>query len=52
MHLAGGEEYNGYWLDAHNGVVQPELMEIARQVLPNLRAVIFECHHYSLKKLG
>jgi uncharacterized protein len=21
VHLAGGEEYNGYWLDAHNGVV-------------------------------
>jgi uncharacterized protein len=55
VHLAGGEEYNGYWLDAHNGVVQPELMEIARQVLPqlpNLRALIFEVSPLLIEKVG
>jgi uncharacterized protein len=55
VHLAGGEEYNGYWLDAHNGVVQPELMEIARWVLPqlpNLRALIFEVSPLLIEKVG
>jgi uncharacterized protein len=55
VHLAGGEEYNGYWLDAHNGVVQPELMEIARRVLPqlpNLRALIFEVSPLLIEKVG
>jgi uncharacterized protein len=55
VHLAGGEEYNGYWLDAHNGVVQPELMEIARQLLPqlpNLRALIFEVSPLLIEKVG
>jgi uncharacterized protein len=55
VHLAGGEEYNGYWLDAHNGVVQPELIEIAQQVLPklpNLRALIFEVSPLLIEKVG
>jgi uncharacterized protein len=55
VHLAGGEEYNGYWLDAHNGIVQPELMTIARQVLPqlpNLRALIFEVSPLLIEKVG
>jgi uncharacterized protein len=55
VHLAGGEEYNGYWLDAHNGIVQPELMEISRQVLPqlpNLRALIFEVSPLLIEKVG
>jgi uncharacterized protein len=55
VHLAGGEEYNGYWLDAHNGVLQPELMEIARRVLPqlpNLRALIFEVSPLLIEKVG
>jgi uncharacterized protein len=55
VHLAGGEEYNGYWLDAHNGIVQPELMAIARWVLPllpNLRALIFEVSPLLIEKVG
>lgn len=45
MHLAGGQEYGGYWVDAHSGLADPELMDIARQVvprLPNLKAITFE----------
>jgi hypothetical protein len=35
----------GFWLDAHSGLVEPELIEIAAELiphLPNLRAIIFE----------
>lgn len=45
IHLAGGQEFNGYWVDAHSGLVSPRLLELARQVvpqLPNLKAIIFE----------
>lgn len=45
LHLAGGMEVSGYWLDAHSGAVPPEVMEIAAGLiphLPNLGAVIFE----------
>ncbi|SEG95889.1 Uncharacterized conserved protein, UPF0276 family [Nonomuraea solani] len=45
VHLAGGQEYAGYWVDAHSGPIAPEVMEYARQViprLPNLKAVIYE----------
>ncbi|AQZ63406.1 Uncharacterized protein conserved in bacteria, NMA0228-like [[Actinomadura] parvosata subsp. kistnae] len=45
VHLAGGQEYAGYWVDAHSGPVAPEVMECARQViprLPNLKAVVYE----------
>jgi uncharacterized protein (UPF0276 family) len=45
LHLAGGECERGFYLDAHSGVVDPELMEIATALvprLPNLRAITFE----------
>lgn len=45
VHLAGGFEYRGYWLDSHSGAIPAELVEIAHDVvprLPNLRALIFE----------
>ena len=45
MHIAGGMEMDGFWLDGHCDVVPDPLMEIARRVvpaLPNLRAIIFE----------
>lgn len=47
VHLAGGHEHQGYWLDAHSGPVPSELMELAAQIvprLPNLRAIIFELY--------
>lgn len=45
MHIAGGMEMDGFWLDGHCDVVPTQLMEIARRVvpaLPNLKALIFE----------
>ena len=45
VHLAGGLEQGGYWLDAHSGVVPDRLLELAEAVvpaLPNLRALMFE----------
>lgn len=45
LHLAGGETEHGFYLDAHSGLVEPELMEIAAALvprLPHLRAITFE----------
>ncbi len=45
VHLAGGDSFNGYWLDAHSGLVPPALMNLAAEIipyLPNLKAIIFE----------
>jgi uncharacterized protein len=45
VHLAGGFEMDGFWLDAHSGAIPDPLLEIARWVvpaLPNLKAIIFE----------
>jgi hypothetical protein len=45
IHLAGGFELEGFWLDAHSGVIPDRLFEITKQVvpaLPNLKAMIFE----------
>jgi uncharacterized protein len=45
VHLAGGFEMDGYWLDSHSGAIPEPLIEIAKNVisaLPNLKAIIFE----------
>ena len=45
IHLAGGFDMEGFWLDAHSGAIPDPLFEIAKQVvpsLPNLKAMIFE----------
>jgi uncharacterized protein len=45
VHLAGGKEQDGLWLDAHSDTPPAPLYEIAEQVLPelpNLGALIFE----------
>jgi uncharacterized protein (UPF0276 family) len=45
LHLAGGEYEGRFYLDAHSGLAEPELMEIAAALiakLPQLRAIIFE----------
>lgn len=45
IHLAGGEELDGYWLDAHSGVIPPPVLELAGELvpaLPHLGAIIFE----------
>jgi uncharacterized protein (UPF0276 family) len=55
VHLAGGSEYEGYWLDSHSGAMPEELIELALQVvprLPNLKALIFELFPPYLIKVG
>ena len=55
IHLAGGMEMSGYWLDAHSGAVPPEVMEIAARLipsLPNLGALIFEVLPEHLPRIG
>lgn len=45
LHVAGGFELDGYWLDAHSGLCPPPVMQLLREALPrlpNVRAVIFE----------
>lgn len=55
VHLAGGDLYGGFYLDGHSGAVAPELLAVARAVLPrldNLRAVVFEAMPDALARLG
>jgi uncharacterized protein len=55
IHLAGGQELNGFWLDAHSGAVPDPVMAIARELmpsLPNLGAAIFEVSPSSLRAFG
>ena len=55
VHLAGGFETNGYYLDAHVGPIDPELLALAAQIvprLPRLRALIYEAIPISLAAQG
>jgi uncharacterized protein (UPF0276 family) len=45
LHFAGGEREGGFYVDAHSGLAERELMDIAAALipkLPQLRAIIFE----------
>lgn len=55
VHLAGGFEMEGFWLDAHSGAIPDPLMAIAREViphLPNLKAMMFEVFASFLPHIG
>jgi len=55
VHLAGGFETNGYYLDAHVGSIDPELLALAAHIiprLPRLRALIYEAIPISLAAQG
>ena len=55
LHVAGGHEHLGYWLDAHSGGVPDDVLSIAQDVacaLPNLGAVVFEVLPEHLAALG
>ncbi|MDE1812255.1 MAG: DUF692 family protein [Thaumarchaeota archaeon] len=55
VHMAGGFEEDGYWLDAHSGEIQKEMLDISKQVipiLPNLRAITFEIYPSFISKVG
>ena len=55
VHLAGGMELSGYWLDAHSGLVPEPLLDLAAGViaeLPNLGALNFEVLPEHVDTLG
>ena len=55
LHLAGGSELDGYWLDAHSGAVPDALLEIARATierLPNLGALNIEIYATFLERMA
>ena len=55
LHLAGGMQRDGFWLDAHSGPVPSELWHLVRELprrLPALQAVIFEIFPTFLQDLG
>jgi uncharacterized protein len=55
VHVAGGFELSGYWLDAHSGPCDDELMTILATTLPrlpNVRAVMFEALPNHLMEMG
>lgn len=55
IHVAGGMQESGYWLDAHSGAVPPQVLDIAAELiprLPNLGALIFEVLPEHLSRIG
>ncbi len=55
VHLAGGFEMDGYYLDSHSGEMPDELFQISKNViarLPNLKAIIFEIFPSFLPLIG
>jgi uncharacterized protein (UPF0276 family) len=55
IHLAGGLDFAGYYLDAHVGPVPRPLLDLARDTvprLPNIRALIFEAVPESVVTMG
>jgi uncharacterized protein (UPF0276 family) len=55
MHVAGGFELDGYWLDAHSGTMPDAMVAMAREIiphLPNLKAIVFEMFTSFLPRFG
>lgn len=55
VHLAGGEERDGFWLDSHSGTIPDELTARSREVLqslPNLGALNFEIFDTFLERFS
>jgi uncharacterized protein (UPF0276 family) len=55
VHVAGGSELDGLWLDAHSGAMPQELIDLAASViprLPNLGAIMFEVLPEHLSHIG
>lgn len=55
IHVAGGLEFEGFWLDAHSGEVPPPVLRLLADLvpsLPNLRVVNFEIVPEYARSLG
>ncbi len=45
IHIAGGTELNGLWMDSHSGPIDERLLAITREILPdlpNLKQITYE----------
>jgi uncharacterized protein (UPF0276 family) len=55
IHVAGGNELGGFYLDSHSGLTPPEVWEIAHAYaphFPNLRAITLEYHESYFAQVG
>lgn len=55
IHLAGGQDMDGYWLDSHSGEMPQDLAAFSREVvqsLPNLGALNFEIYDTFLERMA
>jgi uncharacterized protein len=55
VHLAGGMELDGFWLDAHSGAIPDPLYAVCETVvprLPNLGAIVFEIFPSFVPEVG
>jgi uncharacterized protein (UPF0276 family) len=55
VHVAGGQEHAGFWLDAHSGEIAAEVLAIGADAiprLPNLGAIIFELMPEHVGRMG
>jgi uncharacterized protein len=55
IHVAGGFEHRGYWLDAHAGAVPEPVLDLVATIvpqLPNLRVATFEIVPEFASRLG
>lgn len=55
VHVAGGFEMDGFWLDAHSGEIPAPLEALCRDVipsLPNVGAIVFELFSSFMPRFG
>lgn len=55
VHLAGGMELDGFWLDAHSGAIPEAVLDLAAEWIPrmpNLGALVFEILDEHVAALG
>jgi uncharacterized protein (UPF0276 family) len=55
IHLGGGDEFRGFYLDSHSRLTPPEVWRYAfdhAPRFPNLRAITFEFHESYYERLG
>lgn len=55
IHIAGGDEFAGFYLDSHSGLTPPEVWEVAFDWVPRfrrLRAITFEFQETYFETIG
>jgi uncharacterized protein len=55
IHVAGGMDLNGYWLDSHSDTVPEPVLDLAAEwipLMPNVRAIIFEIRDEAVQRIG